>query len=153
MEGLLVVASSLGREAFCCSPIPTQSQRCLLFHQPSASSLFRLDPASGLFFCLFILHTAALRPWHIYNGLQPPGRDQLVMPPRSPPIRTKKHKERENCSPGLDSAPLPWDRRLSTPVPALPALSKPPSPTLHPSPSCQWSLVNVGHVRCTSDRR
>jgi hypothetical protein len=88
--------------------------------------------------CFFILRTAALRPWHIYNGIPPPGRGQLVRPPRSPPTKQnqkqiQKQKERENCSPGLDSAPLPWDRRLTTPVPALPALSKAPSPTFHPS--------------------
>jgi hypothetical protein len=94
--------------------------------------------------CFFILHTAALRPWHMYNGLPPPGRGQLVRPPRSPPTAQKRQNRNENknknknnkektCSPGLDSVPSSWDRRLSTPVPALPPPSNPPSPTLHPS--------------------
>jgi hypothetical protein len=41
-----------------------------------------LDRDGSIFVCFFILHTAGLRPWHIYNGLPPPGRGQLVRPPR-----------------------------------------------------------------------
>jgi hypothetical protein len=49
MEGLLVVAVSLGRDAVCCSLVQSQHRAgdACFFINPSASSLFRLDPASG----------------------------------------------------------------------------------------------------------
>jgi hypothetical protein len=73
----------------------------------------------------YIQRITASWPW--------PAGEASPLAPNRTKNKNKNKNKRENCSPGLDSAPSPWDRRLSTPVPALPALSKPPSPTLHPS--------------------
>jgi hypothetical protein len=54
------------------------------------SSVYLFTVVLCLFVCFFILRTADLRPWHIYIGLPPPGRSQLVRPPRSPPSEQTK---------------------------------------------------------------
>jgi hypothetical protein len=68
------------------------------------------NTAVFLFVCFFILHTAALRPWHI-----------------RPLDQTKTKTKTIGPNPGLDSAPSSWDHPRSTPVPALPAYRSPTS--------------------------
>jgi hypothetical protein len=85
----------------------------------------RASCARGLFVCFFILRTAALRPWHIYNGTPPPGRGQLVRPPRSPPLEQKqkqKQKQKEKKR-----------KKQLLPGPRLHALALGP-PLIHPRP-------------------
>jgi hypothetical protein len=72
-----------------------------------------------IFFVFFILHTAALWPWHTCYS-SPPGRDQLMRLPHYPNVPLKQRKQENKHQPGLCSAPSPWYHPLFSPVPAPP---------------------------------
>jgi hypothetical protein len=85
-----------------------------------------------IFFVFFILHTAALWPWHTCCS-SPPGRDQLMRLPHYPNVPLKQRKQENKHQPGLYSAPSPWNHPLFSPVPApaLSSFSRAPPP-FHP---------------------
>jgi hypothetical protein len=68
------------------------------------------------------------------HHFSPPGRDQLMKPPRQLPTRFHKKRFKGNSlyhDRGFDSTPPLWDRASSSPVPALSALSYAPSSSLN----------------------
>jgi hypothetical protein len=76
----------------------------------------------------------------------PPGRDQLMKPPR-PRLNGRNKGNSLHHNPGFDSAPLLRDRHHSSTIPALPTLSytlsssrHSPQATLYASPLSSSSV-------------